>query len=317
MTSVVDIIVSAVFPVLSLAAVGAVLGRASDIDVDPLNTLILYVLFPALIFYSTATSSVSTDTVTKMFVGIVAFTVAMYALSDGLATYVAEHAGVRNGLVLTSVFSNAGMFGIPFSAFAFGDVGRTAAVIYVTFQSVLMYTVGVTIAARDTSVSSGNPLREVLRLPTLYAAGLGALLAYLDLVPSTDGPFMSVVQLTGDASIPVMLVMLGIELVRTDPGGALSRAAPAVSLRLLVAPLVALAVALPLGFRDPTVAKVFVVQCAAPASVATLVLTLEYDDPTADTGSPGQVVGTIVFLTTVLGALSVSLLVGALQAVPF
>ncbi|WP_164471158.1 AEC family transporter [Halorubrum sp. CSM-61] len=315
MTGVTDIILTAVFPVLSLAVVGAVLGWATDVDVDGLNTLVLYVLFPALIFDSTATASVSGGAITKIFVGIVAFTVVMFALSDGLARILTDRAGVQNAIALTGVFSNAGTFGIPVSAFAFGSAGRSAAVIYVTFQSALMYTVGVTIASRGSTVS-GSALSEVLRLPILYAAGLGGSLAYLGAVPSTDGPFMSVIKLTGDAAIPVMLIMLGVQLVRTDLRGAVRPAVPAVTLRLLVAPVAALVIALALGFRDSTVAKVFVLQCAVPASIATLILTLEYTDTTAQTTTAGQFVGTVIFLTTVLGALTVSVLIVALQLLP-
>ena len=87
-------------------------------------------------------------------------------------------------------------------------------------------------------------------LPVLSLAGVGVL-------PPADGTLLRTVGMAGDASIPIFLTVLGIQVARTDAGAALRRTAPAVGLKLLVAPLVGLAVAVVVGFERPAVALEF------------------------------------------------------------
>ncbi|MFB6198883.1 MAG: AEC family transporter, partial [Halobacteriaceae archaeon] len=83
----------------------------------------------------------------------------------------------------------------------------------------LVYSIGVFVASRGEGAHPRRALKEVFRLPLLYAA-LGAGLArYLGIVPT--GSLMETIALTGNAAIPVMLIMLGIQLINADLGGSL------------------------------------------------------------------------------------------------
>jgi len=68
---------------------------------------------------------------------------------------------------------------------------------------------------------------------------------------------METVGLVGDSAVPVTLLILGIELSHTDYGSAALRIPPAVCIKLLAAPLVAVPIATLIGFENPTVARVF------------------------------------------------------------
>lgn len=128
---------------------------------------------------------------------------------------------------------------------------------------------------------------------------------------------METVALVGDASIPVMLLILGAQLAATDVRSVSRSVAPTV-LKLAVAPVVGLGLALALGFSDPTVAKVFVLECATPAAVIPLALTIEYAGEvnvgSGDGITAPEYLSTAIFTTTVAGVVVLTAVVAALQA---
>lgn len=303
--SLLSVLTSAILPVVSVAGVGFALGSFRDVDADPLSTITIYVLAPALIFYSLVTTPIEGPTVARLAVGIVAFVVVIIALAEGTGRLLGEEEPILGAFVLTSTFSNAGNYGIPLSAFAFGALGRSTAVLYIAVQSVLMYTVGVYVASRGESGSMRGALGKVFRLPLVYAVLVALVVRAFDLAPATDTAAMETVRLTGDAAIPVMLLLLGIQLTNSSSSGSVGRVLPAAGLRLLVAPVIAAAIALALGLTG-TVGRVFVLECAMPAAITPLMLTIEFGSErvglsAADYVSTTILVSTLASLVTLTG----------------
>jgi hypothetical protein len=309
----VDALTQAILPVLAIAGAGFVLGRVRDVDVDPLATITIYVLTPALVFSSLATTSLGGGAVGRLAAGVAAFTLAMAGLAEGVAALLGETGPVRSGLVLTSTFSNAGNYGIPLSAFAFGAIGRSTAVLFIVFQGVLMYTLGVYVASRGATGEWRRSVVEVFKLPLVYAVLAAGAARLLGVVPPADSTAMQAVSLTGDAAIPVMLLMLGIQLASTSYGATIRRVWAPVALKTVVAPLVAIAIALPLSFADPSVGRVFVLECAMPAAVTPLMLTIEYGGGGGEVSGPAYV-STTIMVTTLLSIPALAVLVSILQA---
>jgi len=247
--SLVAALTEAILPVLSIAAIGYVLGRVRDIQVDAVATVTIYVLLPALVFHSLLTSPIGERTALLVGVGVAAYTFGMLALAAGVGSAIGESGATYGGLLLSSSFPNAGNYGIPLAAFAFGAVGRSTAVLYIVFQSVLMYTVGVSIASRGGSTSVREAALEIFRLPLVYAVVAAPIVRFLGVVPADGSPAMEALALTGDAAIPVMLLLLGIQLANTTYGTAIRRTTPAFVLKLAVSPILAVVVALALGAR--------------------------------------------------------------------
>jgi predicted permease len=310
--SLLSVLTSAILPVVSVAGVGFLLGSVRDIEVDPLSTITIYVLAPALVFYSLLTTPIEGPTVARLFVGVVAFIIAITALAEGAGRLLGEEEPILGALVLTSTFSNAGNYGIPLSAFAFGALGRSTAVLYIAVQSVLMYTVGVYVASRGQAGSVRGALGKVFRLPLVYAVAAAALVRAFDLAPATDTGIMQTIQITGDAAIPVMLLLLGIQLADSGGSGTIGRVLPAAGLRLLVAPVVAAAIALAVGLTG-TVGRVFVLECAMPAAITPLMLTIEFGSERAGL-SAADYVSTTILVSTLASLATLTGLIVLLQS---
>jgi predicted permease len=302
----VETLVSAVLPVLSIAAIGYMLATVRDVDVEPLSTVSLYVLLPALVFHSLVTSEVSTQVTVVAFVGVFLFVSIMLLLSE-LASRVLDIDGsLRNALVLTAIFPNVGNYGLPLADFAFGPTGREIAVIFIIGQSILMYTLGTFVASRRTDRTTGTAVSQIFYLPLIYAVIAALSLRGLGWVPPQDLAIMKAIALTGDATIPVMLLILGMELATLRRNAELGRLVQASTLVLLIGPIVAFGVATVTGL-PPNVRNPFVLLGAMPAAITPLLLLIEFGDE----GSRDSIefAGSVIFITTVLSVGTLSALI--------
>lgn len=294
----------AILPVLAVAGLGFVLGRVLGTEARPVSTVTIYVLVPALVFDSLVEASIGGVTGGKIVLAAVLMTLVMWGASELIAYYVSVDRGTRDGLVLAGAFPNTANYGIPLSVFAFPSVGRATAVLYVIGSSIMIYTVGVYIAARRDG-SSLSSLRRVFELPLIYAIALAVLVNYLGAsIPSTA---TETIGLLGDSAVPVMLLVLGLQLAHTKPVGGLSKVGAASVLRLLVAPVLAIPVVIALGFSDPEVARVVVLESSMPVAVTTILLTLEFR-------GDADYVSTAVLVTTLSSVVTLTLLISVLQS---
>ncbi|KAB1197079.1 MULTISPECIES: AEC family transporter [Haloferax] len=321
--SLLSIFVTALLPILAIGAVGFVLGRTRDVDPDPLNTVTVYVLAPALVFYSLATTELAGATLATITAGVVVYHVVMILVAGGIARLAGISEPLLGALVLVSAFPNSGNYGIPVSSFAFGDTGRSTAVVYLAVQGVLIYTLGVYIASRGaTGTSEGDDdppawrvgIARVLKIPLVYAVVAALAARWLGVVPPTTIPAMQTLKLVGDSSIPVMLLILGIQLAGADLGSTLREVGLVAVLKMAVAPAVAVGIVLVTGFGDPVVARTFVLESAMPAAVTPLILVGEFGDTAGSTVPVAEFVSAAVFATTLLSVPILSILIFLLDA---
>jgi len=169
------------------------------------------------------------------------------------------------------IFPNVGNFGIPLADFAFSQVGRSVAVLVTAVQGVLLYTLGVYVAARGDEGAVRENVKRVFSLPLVYAV-LVALAAHG--WASSRRPTrrsMQTLELLGNASIPVMLVVLGIQAspASTWKGPSAPWASRAGS--KVVAPVVALARGPPRRLPPSPPSPVVVLLLAGPTAVTPII----------------------------------------------
>ncbi|GAB6860506.1 AEC family transporter [Haloplanus litoreus] len=305
---------SAILPIVSVMGLGYVLTWALDVEADSLNDVALYLFLPALIFHSIVTTTLGGATVARIFAGVGLFVVAMMAVAETADRVLGVPEPYRSADVLAGSLPNAGFYGIPLAEFAFGDVGRTTAVIYITAQAFLMYTLGVYVASRGGGEAGLGAVKEIFRLPLVYAIAAAGVVRLLGVAPPADGTFMTTTSLVGDASIPLMLVIVGVQLYGLEYGNVRRVIRPSI-IKLVVAPVAGLGVALALGkFGDVAVARVFVLLCATPVALIPLALTLSYSDVDDREGlSASEYLTMTIFVTTVASVPVLTLLITLLR----
>ena len=299
MAAVTSVFLSAILPVLSIAAAGYLLRIVRPIDVEPLNAVTLYVFLPALAAHSLLSSTLGGDLL-RLVAAVVAFSALVFAATLAVGLAMGDSGSRLSALLFVASVPNVGNFGIPVSTFAFGTIGGTVAVVFTVTQSVLSYTAGVYVAARGTGTRWRSRLSEVFRLPLVYVVVLALAIRAAGLTPPTGGTAMQTLELVGNASIPTFLVVLGVQLAETEPAAAARETAPALALRFILAPAVAFGVALSVGFTEPAVSRTFVLLSAAPAAVTPLVLLIEFTADADSSPTAPEYYGTAVFLSTLL-----------------
>ncbi|GAA0663095.1 AEC family transporter [Natronoarchaeum mannanilyticum] len=311
--SLLRILATAILPVVAIATAGFALGRSKGTDPDALNTITVYVLAPALVVHSLATSSLAGSTIVDVVLVVVLFTAAMIALAESVARSTGHSEPLLGAFVLATAFPNTGNYGIPLADFAFGATGRSTAVLVTALQGVMLYTVGIYIAARGGKESPLADMRRVFGVPLVYAVVVALAARWLGVVPPADSTLMQTLELLGNASIPVMLLILGLQLSDVDGDGDVRPIGTASAMRLLVAPLLAIAAVLAVGVGDATVSRVLVVLLATPTGVTTIILVGAFSQDIEGL-SAEEFISATVFLTTVASIATVTALIAVLQS---
>jgi len=292
-----------ILPVFAVIAIGVYADRGLRADKNTLSKLAIYVLSPCLVFDSIASSAVNGDQFARLVAHLLLVTLAMVILSVLVARILGWSSRQLDGLVLSTAFLNSGNLGLSVVLLAFGTVGLQYATVFFVVSNFLCYTVGAVFAARGTDGGNGwKALGQAARLPGAYAFLLAMLVRWTGVaVPSM---LAKPVGLLGQASVPVMLLLLGVQLSQTKVTMRLGEVTVGVVLRLVAGALVAIAVA-PLVGLVGLPRSVAIVQAAMPTAVTSALLAITFD-------ADAEYVTSVVFATTLLSAVSLSLLLAVL-----
>jgi predicted permease len=179
--------------------------------------------------------------------------------------------------VLAAVFGNVTYLGLPVIAEMLGPGEAYAAILYDQLASTpILLTAGVFLAARygkGKAVSIGASLKRVALLPPLWGvvAGLAIRLSGWA-VPQI---ILDTAALMGKAVIPLMTFTVGLALDFRDVKR-LPIAAPALAIKLLLAPILAWWVGSRLGLSGATL-KAVTIEGAMPVMVLSLVIADEFE----------------------------------------
>jgi predicted permease len=273
----VTILINVVLPIFLVAGAAALAQRRLRLNVATLSRSAFYLFAPALVFDSLANSDVGGDVLLQITAVVVALTAVLWAIGALAARLLRLEGPTRAAFLNAILLANAGNYGLPVNLFAFGPGGLARAVLYLTVHSMLSSGLGVYISAKS-GTNIWTALRRVASVPLVYGAlaGLVVNLAGWSL-PET---LAKSINLLGQASIPVMLVVLGINLAQTFRQGADTKCLPALgtamALRLILSPALAFLLAGFMGL-DALARNVTVLESAMPSAVMTIILATEFE----------------------------------------
>ncbi|MFN2220463.1 MAG: AEC family transporter [Anaerolineae bacterium] len=274
------VLLNVVLPVFIVAGVAALAHLWLRFEARTLSRAVFYVFGPALVFDSLSRSQASGAALAQITAAVL-LTVAALCVLGWLAARLLRLKGPTRAAFLVSILlMNAGNFGLSVNLFAFGDAGLSWASVYFTLSALLSASLGTFLSAGGRA-SARQALRRVAGVPFVYAAALGLVFTLGDL--SMPEPLAKAIGLLGQASVPVMLTVLGVRLAETLRARQRLAHLPALGvaalMRLIVSPALAFLFASLVGLagiaRDVTV-----LQSAMPTAVITTILATEFDsDP--------------------------------------
>jgi predicted permease len=194
-------IISILFPLFSIAALGYVIGRLLKPDLSQANKLNMDVFIPALVFAALA----SKDFRIAEYLPLMVATVGVVVGSGVIGWLVARSAGIEpKTLVPPMMFNNCGNLGLPLAVLAFGEVGLAPAVVMFMTSNVIHYSYGAWLLDHETR------LRDLWKSPSIIAtaAGIAVSLTGYQVWP----PLLTSIKMVGDICVPLMLFALGVRL---------------------------------------------------------------------------------------------------------
>lgn len=291
-----------VLPVALVAIAGGLIGRWKQVTVAPVSALVFYLFSPSLVFRSLSTTTVSADVSARISAVLLVTFLVMWAAAAAWSFFARHDAPMRAAFALGATTPNQGNMGLPVAFLAFGQPGLDIAVMNFIAGVVLTNTGGIAIA----SMAGGSvkaALKAPLRYPAIYAAaaGLAVRVSGIDLPKTVTVPVNSL----GDAAVPVMLVVLGLQLQQALGRDHLLDTAAVNLGRLLIAPVVAWGACMLVGLHGVE-QDTLVVLAAMPTAVVATIMATEF-------GARPSFVTRIVVTSTVLSMLTLTALIALVR----
>jgi len=278
-----------ILPIILLSGAGFALGKLLQIDPRSLGRVVFYVFSPVFLFDLLVQNQLKLKEAATVIAFALSFILTIGALTFLLGLLLKLERPSLVAILITTMFANTGNYGLPLVSFAFGEPALPYAAIYFATTTLLFYTLGVFLASLG-HMSFKEAILGLFRIPPLYAVSLAILMNVFNI--EIPVPVARAVELAAGGTIPLMLILLGVQLTQVQFSGNQRAMQLSVALRLVVAPLAALLFAALFGLQDVS-RQVSVTQASMPSMVSATVLATEYN-------LDSRLVTAVVFVSTLL-----------------
>ncbi|HLR68397.1 AEC family transporter [Virgibacillus alimentarius] len=288
---------SVILPIMAVFASGFILQRIRVLDVKSVSAVSLYILSPALVFTTLYESTFDRGFIVILVYMFVLFYIMVF-LNKILAKIFKWEPQIESASILATGFMNSGNYGLPVVLFSVGEAAVPYSVFIIVVQALQNNFFGIYYASRSTS-GMRRALENVMKMPTTYAAMIAFIFHYFSVeIPEAVHSTMSMV---GDAAIPVMMIVLGMQL-GSITGLKLNWqvVSSAVTLKMIVAPIVA-ALFVFMVDMDPIIASVLIIISAMPTAATTTMYAIEFD-------TEPELVSSITLISTLVSIVTLSIL---------
>jgi len=284
-----------ILPIFLTAGTGYVLGKTIDLEPRTISRVTFYIFSPCLVFKLLTDTELHQNAIFQM-VWVAVGSVIILGLITYLITRLLNfERKMIAAIMLTTMFVNAGNYGLALNDYAFGKDALAYASIFFVASGVMMYTLGVIVASLG-KASLKESFLGMFRLPTLYALIFAIIIKKM--AWDLPIPIQRPIDLLGQAAVPGMLVLLGLQLQRAKWGSYGWAIGLAAAIRLLISPPIAYGLGLPFALQEPAL-QASITEASMPSAVMGTVLATEYN-------AEPEFVTTVVTVTTLLSPLTLT-----------
>jgi predicted permease len=278
-----------ILPIILLSGAGFALGKLLHIDPRSLGRVVFYIFSPVLLFDLLIQNRLKIGEAAIVIAFALCFILMIGALTFLIGYFLKLERHALVAILITTMFANTGNYGLPLVSFAFGEQALSYAGIYFATTTLLFYTLGVFLASLG-HMTFKEAILGLFRIPPLYAVLIAVLINIWNI--EIPVPVARAVELAAGGTIPLMLILLGVQLTQVEFSGNQRALQLSVSLRLVIAPLAALLFAGLFGLQGFS-RQASVTEASMPSMVSATVLATEYN-------LDAKLVTAVVFISTLL-----------------
>ena len=286
-----------ILPAFVVMGAGVLLDRWLHVDKHTLSRMALYILTPCLVFSSIVNAAIDLNTFGHIALHMLYVALAMVAIGLLIGKLLRWSDRTTSALVLSVAFLNAGNLGLSVVYFSYGQAGLDLAMAAFVTSNLFCNTLGAYFAARG-SQAGISAVKRVLKMPAPYAFAV-AILFRLCGWPA-PALVMAPIELVGRASVPIMLMLLGIQISQTRLQGRLGAVGVAVFTRLVIGSVVAIALA-PLAGLQGLARQVAITEGSTPTAVVSGLMAIEFE-------ADADLVSSAIFASTLLSSITLTIL---------
>jgi hypothetical protein len=290
-------ILGIVLPTFLTVGLGFIFGRWRKPDMTPVVDVAMYICVPALAFTSMLGGPVDLSSAARLWGAALIILAGTYLLARVVFAFLGRK---HSGLYLPIVFMNTINIPFPVIFLAFGSEGLAKATLFYIPTALLVYSVGIHIAARSSSWKESA--KEILKVPLLFASVAGLVVGLLGL--QLPALLVDSLEFLSKAAIPLVLIILGVNLAATRVSQ-FPTALIASVLRIGGGLVFGLLAVIVLGLVDLE-RTVVIFEAAMPGAAFVALLAAKYDNES-------ELVSSVVFLTTVAALVIVPVLLLVLR----
>lgn len=234
-----------------------------------LGSLVINLMAPALILYIMLTSPLKEELYQVPFTGLITIGICLglslmaFTLLLRLGYINRAQAGA---LILAASFGNGMGISLPLVEALFGEAMTSIPLIYDLMATIpFVWIIGVLLAAHfGTRIAGGHLGRELLLMPPVWAVIIALLLRYSQWIPPES--VIQALRMLGLSAIPLFLLMVGVNF-KISSFKYVLLVIPAMLIKLIVSPTVALATGIPIGLMGETLIVTSITAAAPPVMV--------------------------------------------------
>ncbi|MBN2333550.1 MAG: AEC family transporter [Deltaproteobacteria bacterium] len=290
------VFVNILLPIFLIIAFGALFEKSKRPDFKSISDLTLYFFTPCLIFSGLIKGH---EQIAVFLPRAIVFMILLTLFFWGISVVVSRLLGYdiqkSSAFSLSTIMMNTGNYGLPLVFFAYGAEGLAYGVIILVLFTFPLGTLAVYIASRG-QASVRKSVLEIFKVPLFHAIILATICRSMQLpIPSVA---LKAIDLVGQAAIPGLLMLLGMQLARTSIKGVLLPALGSSFLRLILSPVIAILLCALLNIEGLP-RNVLILQTSTPSAIIPLLYAINYDT------HPEMVAGTI-FISTLLSGVTLT-----------
>lgn len=265
-----------VLPVFLVFGIGYISQKLLNMDIKSISAMSLYILLPLLTFDTFYRNELTVDYL-YLFIFSIVITVILIGITVLAGWFMKSTKEDISAILLGALFPNSGNYGAPVMLFALGAVAFDYAIVLMVLHGFIISTVGIFIASfgGGATISVKDAIVSIFRIPVIYGAIAGIAFQLGNI--TIDEKLMDIIQMTGNAAIPVVMLILGMQLAQIKKENfELKNINAVIFIRMIISPVVAMILVLFMPV-DETMKIVFIVLNAMPVAANSTMLAVQFN----------------------------------------